>query len=240
MKYRNLIIFIISIFTLILNTQAYASEVCSGKDQFNTKICENYYEIIDQYPFQEKKRDIGIVYDFSWDKNNKKIVIRRDNQNLPIVRFSLFNKDIKQGTSIHKYNEVDLSKVSDKEIERLHKQNVDVKLTLKNNKTILLKPNIYDYNDVKLSNFDLEFINNIDTNKGLLEITFNADFTNKRPELNSLAEGLLGNDLYYTDKDNGPYPIDYVRIEEYKYDVDIRKGINTIITKSKQLDLNLE
>ena len=78
-------------------------------DAFNDKISQNHEEIIGLYPFQERRNDIGIFYDFAWNKNKKKIIIKRDNQNLPIVRFSLFNKDIKPGVSIHKYNEIDLS-----------------------------------------------------------------------------------------------------------------------------------
>ena len=76
-------------------------------EKFNNKIIENYTEIIGQYPFQERRNDIGIFYDFAWDKNNKKIIIKRDNQNLPIVRFSLFNKDIQPSVSIKKYNDTD-------------------------------------------------------------------------------------------------------------------------------------
>ena len=52
--------------------------------EFNDKIYKNYTEIIGQYPFQERRNDIGIFYDFAWDKNNKKIIIKRDNQNFPL------------------------------------------------------------------------------------------------------------------------------------------------------------
>ena len=85
-------------------------------EEFNEKISENYTEIIGQYPFQERRNDIGIFYDFAWDKNNKKIIISRDDQNLPIIRFSLFNKDIQQGVSIKKYNDIFLAQTSDEEI----------------------------------------------------------------------------------------------------------------------------
>ena len=95
--------------------------------EFNDKINESYTEIIGQYPFQERRNDIGIFYDFAWDKNNQKIIIKRDNQNLPVVRFSLFNKDIQPGVSMKKYNDIDLSQTSDEEIRKLHKQNVEAK-----------------------------------------------------------------------------------------------------------------
>ena len=100
----------------------------ADEEEFNNKIIENYSEIIGQYPFQERRNDIGIFYDFAWDKNNKKIIIKRDSQNLPIIRFSLFNKDIQPGVSIKKYNDTDLSQTSDEEIIKLHKQKVEAKL----------------------------------------------------------------------------------------------------------------
>ena len=205
------------------------AELTEVEKEFIGKINENYTEIIGQYPFQERRNDIGIFYDFAWDKNNKKIIIKRDNQNLPVIRFSLFNKDIQPGVSIKKYNDIDLSQTSDEEIRKLHKQNVEAKLSFNDNQVISLKPNIYNYNNINLSNFYLDFINNIDTNKGLLEITFEANFTNKRPELNSLAKGLLGDNKYCT-PNIGSYPIEEIIINEYKYDVDIRKGIGTPVT----------
>jgi hypothetical protein len=221
-KYRFILLFLMS--ALLINPFKAKADIT---DAFNDKISQNHEEIIGLYPFQERRNDIGIFYDFAWNKNKKKISIKRDNQNLPIVRFSLFNKDIKPGVSIHKYNEIDLSKISDKEIEKLHKQNTEAKLILKDSQKFLLKPNVYDYNNVVLSNFYLDYINNIDTNKGLLEITFQADFTNKRPELDSLAKDLLGDETYYVDPYNGPFPITEIFIHEYKYDIDIRKGIRT-------------
>ena len=185
------------------------------------------------YPFQETRNDIGLFYDFAWDKNNKKIIIKRDKENYPVIRFSLFDKkNFPPGVSVQKYNNVNLSKISDKEIKQLHKINKTAKLTLSDNKIITLQPYVYDYNNVKLSNFNLEYINNIDTNKGLLEISFDADFANNRSDLNKVfdklsADGLHDDGLYQFIPEWGPYPIQQVEIKEYKYDVDIRKGIKT-------------
>ena len=161
------------------------AELTEVEKEFIGKINENHTEIIGQYPFQERRNDIGIFYDFAWDKNNKQIIIKRDRNNYPVIRFSLFDKkNFPQGVSVLRYNDIDLSKVSDKKIKELLEKNKEAKITLDSNKVINLKPDIYDYNDIKLSSFNLDHINNIDTNKGLLEISFRADFTNKRPELN--------------------------------------------------------
>ncbi len=194
--------------------------------EFNNRIILN--NVIKSYPFQETRSDIGLFYDFAWDKNNKQIIIKRDKNNYPVIRFSLFDKkNFPQGKSVQKYNSINLSTISDKKVKELHKKNKEAKITLDSNKVINLKPYIYDYNNIKLSSFNLDYINNIDTNKGLLEISFRADFTNKRPELNKFAKGLLKDDFYQAMFENAPYPIQTVEIKEYKYDVDIRKGVNT-------------
>ena len=91
MKYRNLIFFLLSFFGLILNVQANITET------FNKKVGENYEKIIGLYPFQNMNNDIGIFYDFTWSGKSKKIVIKRDSQNFPVIRFSLFKKEIKKG-----------------------------------------------------------------------------------------------------------------------------------------------
>jgi len=201
---------------------------------FLSVVLSDLFQAKADYPFQETRNDIGLFYDFAWDKNNKKIIIKRDKEKYPVIRFSLFDKkNFPPGVSVQKYNDVNLSKISDKEIKQLHKINKKAKLTLSDNKIITLQPYVYDYNNVKLSNFNLEYINNIDTNKGLLEISFDADFANNRPELNKLfaklsADGLLNEDgLFPFRNDLGYYPIKEVEIKEYKYDIDIRKGVKT-------------
>ena len=40
------------------------------------------------------RNDAGIFYDYLWDSENRSISIKRDENNYPIVRFSLFNKKI--------------------------------------------------------------------------------------------------------------------------------------------------
>ena len=118
---------------------------------FNNRVLQS--NVINSYPFQETRKDIGLFYDFSWDKNKKQIIIKRDKNNYPVIRFSLFDKkNFPQGISVQKYNDLDLSKVSDKIIKELNKKNEKAKITLNNNKVINLKPYIYDYNDINNRN----------------------------------------------------------------------------------------
>ena len=240
-KYKFIVLlFVSTIFSDIFHAKADLFQRSAVELEFNNRIFKN--TVIKSYPFQKTRSDIGLFFDFAWDKNNKQIIIKRDKKNYPVIRFSLFDKkNFPQGVSVFRYNNIDLSKVSDKKIKELLKKNKEAKITLDNNKEINLKPDTYDYNDIKLSSFNLDYINNIDTNKGLLEISFRADFTNKRPELNKFAKGLLEDDFYEAFSDNGPYPIREIEIKEYKYDVDIRKGLNTPdIANRSQIDFTYD
>ena len=221
MKYLKTTVFLLSFVTFYLNNVK--ADIGA---EFKNRILNSEYSY--KYPFQERKNDIGIYFDFDWDKKNKEIIIKREDKNFPVIRYSLFNKNkIKKGLSVFKYDDNDLSKLSDEKIIELFRQNKEARILLSNNETLNLKPNIYDYNDIKLANFDLEFINNIDTNKGLLEISFEAAFINQRPELNKFARDLLTDDPISIDTTFGYYPILTPEFKEYKYDIDIRKGIKS-------------
>ena len=84
--------------------------------EFNDKIIQNYTEIIEYILFRKEGMTLEYFMILLGIKK-KKIIIKRDNQNLPIIRFSLFNKDIQPGISVKKYNDKDLSQTSDEEIK---------------------------------------------------------------------------------------------------------------------------
>ena len=211
-------------FPFVLFSGSANANVSDIAEEFNNLIL-NYHDL--EYPYLEERNDIGIFYDFSYDEKLRKVIIKRDKKNYPVLRFSLFNKnDLKQGDIIVKYNDKDLSKLNDEELLFLHKKNNNVRLTLKDNRIIDLKPFPYKLNDIKLSNFYLDYINTIDTTRGVLEISFYSSLTNRKPELEKYADGLLGDEIYYISDDlyDSLYlPIDNVIYDEYKYDVDIRK-----------------
>ena len=65
-------------------TYAFAEkEECN---QVNKLLIKNTEEI---FNYQESRNDIGVFYDFAWD--DKKIIIKRNDDGYPIVRFSLFD-----------------------------------------------------------------------------------------------------------------------------------------------------
>ena len=221
----SFILSLISIFLNPINTQA--EVVCSEWDRVIVKnqLQQNY--------FQEERNDIGIFYDFEWDKEKKVIKIKRDAENYPIIRFSLFNKtDIAQGAIIKSYNDINLSKINDFELEKIHRQNKDVELELMSGNIINLNSKPYQVNDIKMESFGLNTIQSINATKGIVEISLNSLFSHKRPDLLKI---LKDNDVYnnYSYKDlcnntidTNDFPIKKFYFDEFLYDEDLRVGLN--------------
>ena len=138
--------------------------------EFNDLLIENYD--FSKYPFYESRNDIGLFFDFDFNKKEKKIIIKRNQNNFPIVRFSLFEKAINPGDIVVSLDKKDLSKLSDDQIKKLVKRNKKVNVELLNNVSFDLKSLPYKFDNIKLSNFTLDYINTIDTTKGILEISF--------------------------------------------------------------------
>ena len=218
---------IISFFVLCLLSTTISS--ANEGTKFNNLIKENHD--LSEYPFLETRNDIGIFYDFTFDDQKKVIKIKRNINNYPVVRFSLFEKiNINPGSVIVAYNNIDLSELNDDEIIELHKKNIVAYLKiLKKDDVIKLDPNPYKLNNIKLVNFDLQYINTIDTTKGVLDISFMATFLNERPELNKYAKGLLGDKPYVIDHEILNYefyvPIEFVTFNEYLKNIDIRNEL---------------
>ena len=192
--------------------------------KFHDLLIEKYD--FSKYPFNESRNDIGLFFDFDFNKKEKKIIIKRNQNNFPVVRFSLFEKDINPGDIVISLDKRDLSKLNDDQIQKLVKRNKKVKVELLNNKSFYLKSSPYKFDDIKLANFSLDYINTIDTTKGILEISFVSTFFNERPDLDLYAKNLLDDSIYAIQDnlfDKGFFvPIENIRFDEYKIDVDIR------------------
>ena len=87
MKFFKYLFTIFLSFVIFLNI----SNADVGSD-FNNLINEKHD--FTEYPYSENRNDVGIFYEFAFDFNNKIIKIKRDKNNFPIVRFSLFEKKI--------------------------------------------------------------------------------------------------------------------------------------------------
>ena len=185
------------------------------------------------FNFHENRNDVGIFYDFTWDGKKEIVKIKRTDDNYPVVRFSLFNKLILPGTIIKSFNGMDLSKINDDEIKRIHRSSGIVDLQLYNNEIIKLNSRPYKLNNIKLNDFIIKSVHNIDTAKGILEISLDAFITNNRKDLyNALIanneESLLDNSIHpICDllKKKLTWPIESVNFNEYRYDADVREGL---------------
>ena len=108
--------FYLIFFSILICFSVSKADIVDVTEKFNDLILNNDNL---EYPYLEKRNDIGIFYDFSYDEVLNKIKIKRNQENYPIVRFSLFNKkDIKPGNIIIKYNEVNLSKLNEKNLKK--------------------------------------------------------------------------------------------------------------------------
>ncbi len=237
MKIKN-IIFLIFIKIFFFSSVSLANEklwLCGNKMMHH--LINNDQR---NFEYNELRNDSGIHFSYEWNKD-KKIIIKRDDNNFPIVNFSLFdNKNfVPNETIIKKIDDIDLSKLDDSKLINLTYLEGKINFELKNNKIITIKSKPYKFNNFKLSNFEILSIQNIDTSKGILEMSFNAQFTNIR---NDLRETLKGTDLLRNNRIANicpearvldDWPLQTLEFDEYRYDADVREGL-----KNKELLVN--
>ncbi len=189
--------------------------------------------------YNEDRNDAGIHFDYDWNKKDK-IIIKRNETNYPIVRFALFKSEnfIPNKTIIKKINNRDLSKLDDNELEKLTYLSGENIFELSSGKTVKITSKPYKFNNYKLSNFEILSIQNIDTSKGILEMSFNSSLTNIRNDFREILKKInfetdrkleiCKNALYEDD-----WPLQTVVFDEYRYDADVREGL-----KNKELLAN--
>ena len=79
------------IFSFIISLTISNADVVDVTNEFNDLILNNDNL---EYPYLEERNDIGVFFDFAYDEKLNLIKIKRDKNNYPIVRFSLFNKKV--------------------------------------------------------------------------------------------------------------------------------------------------
>jgi hypothetical protein len=247
--FKRLILLTFSLIILNFYTPKVVANECEGSPWSETILDKHNKHTQAEFPFLEERNDPGIFLDFKWDEDLQKIIIKRDKDNYPIVKFSLFNKEeIKQGSVIKSYATVDLSKANDAQLNATFdyesESNYVVIIELKNGKKIEIESKPYKLNDFKLVNFQLDSIQNIDSKKGIIEISFRSFFENNRPDL---LDTLIKNDFDYDENNEEPIcetvldqiilPIKALEYNEFKYDEDVRKGLKNK-TKLKDSIIN--
>ncbi len=209
-------------------------DIC-GSDLINYLLAKDIRNI----EYNEDRNDAGIHFDYDWNKKDK-IIIKRNETNYPIVRFALFQSEnfVPNKTVIKKINNKDLSKLDDNELEKLTYLSGENIFELNNGKTVRIISKPYKFNNYKLSNFEILSIQNIDTSKGILEMSFNSSLTNIRNDFKKILKKInfesnrkleiCKNALYEDD-----WPLQTVIFDEYRYDADVREGL-----KNKELLAN--
>ena len=181
--------------------------------------------------------DIGVFFDFTFNKSNYKILLKRDKDKYPIVRYSLINENIIPGSVIKSYKtsdgvNYDLSALKDSKIKEIFKYKNTAILELLDGKTITIKPISYKLNNFDLSSLGLKSIQKIDSTNGLVEITFNSTTSSTRPDLKKIIiqKNKFIDEWYekicYEIDSIIEWPIEYFKFNEFKYDEDIRSGTN--------------
>jgi len=248
--FKRLILLTFSIIILNFYSPNVVANECEGSPWSKT-ILKNKDKHFNT-SFLEERNDTGIFLDFTWDQDLKKIIIKRDKNKYPIVRFSLFNKlEIEQGSVIKSLENNDLSRLSDAEINAIFSQNLNsgsYYMELKNGKKITVKAKPYKLNNFKLVDFKLKSIQSIDSKKGIIEISFNSLFENSRPDL---LDTLIKDNFNYDENNNEAvcepvkeyinFPIFQLKYNEFKYDEDIREGLkNKTKLKNSVLDFTYD
>ena len=154
---------------LVFSSVAFSNELlCENKiiERLSSKDVRNI-------EYNELRNDAGIHFLYQWNKEKEEIIIKRNKNNLPIIRYSLFDKKnfLPNKTIIRKIDK-DLSKLNDLQIEKLTYLSGKVNFELENGKIISISSKPYKFNNFKLSNFEILSIQNIDTTKGILEMSF--------------------------------------------------------------------
>ena len=148
--FKRLILLTFSLILLNFYSSNSIANECEGSP-WSKIILDNNSGISQKFPFLEERIDTGIFLDFKWDEDLKEIIIKRDKDKYPIVRFSLFNKlDIKQGSVIKSVEGNDLSTLSDDKLNAIFLQNLNfgtLKLELKNGNKITVEAKPYKLND---------------------------------------------------------------------------------------------
>ena len=240
MKYKNFIksiIYFISIIFIVTSNSLAQNEKCGSK------LISHIYDKTEKkyFHYNEYRNDAGVFFDFKWEKKQKKIIIKRNENNFPIVRYSFFDTEnfIPNKTIIKRINSKDLSNLNDKDIEKLTYLSGKINFELENKKNITLSSRSYKINNFKLSNFEILSIQNIDTTKGILEMSFEAKLMNDRYDLKKIFQNnneLLDDQLHNICddiRDTLTWPLSSVELDEFRYDADVREGL-----KNKEILVN--
>ena len=195
------------------------SAVADECSDFDNAIDEN---ISYHYPF-EKRNDIGLFYDYEWELETESVIIKRDKNNFPIVRLSLFNKNILPGSAVKTLNGEDLSKIEDEDIIKLNQSTKKAELEIVGAANIItVAGSIYNYMSYDLNTFIINSLSEINTKQGFFKLDYLNVVSIIRADV--LKEGKLLGKIWCTLGENAEkflyYPTDTILIDQVEIDKD--------------------
>ena len=169
--------FLVIIFFLFYNNLLIADE------------CKNFDEKVLSIPLpengmvtdgQQPKYDLGLFFHQDYDYKNDKILIKRDQNNHPILKFSFVERNLLSNSSIINIDTTDTSKLTDEEILNLLTKKELTVSTIENKFTI--KALEYDLYVFDLEFFDINAIDEIKTKEGEFQIDYTFKVSHERPD----------------------------------------------------------
>jgi len=165
--------------------------------------CKNFYEALvqldtDTYP-SEKVNDLGIYWDYKWDKKTQNKIIKRNKNNFPLIRFSLFHpNELATGTILKTINNKDLSNTNDVNLWNLVENSKSAEIEFFDENTInKITVSSKEYKAVYfvLDMYILNSINDIEAKEGFFSIDHTTRFEMERVDFKEEGKLLkLGDD----------------------------------------------
>jgi len=164
--------------------------------------CKNFYEALVKldtgtYP-SEKVNNLGIYWDYKWDQKDKKKKIKRDKNNFPLIRLSLFHpNELATGTILKTINNKDLSNTNDDDLWDLVENSKSAKIEFfDENKINEITASSKEYKAVYfvLQNYLLNSINDIEAKEGFFSIDHTTRFEMERVDFKEEGKFLTSDD----------------------------------------------
>jgi len=129
---------------------------------------------------QQPKFDVGLFFHQDYDYEQDKILIRRDENNHPILKFSFVQRDIASNTPIVNINNNDSSLLLDSEIlELISKEEIYISTSNNEYKINAIEYDLYIFD---LEYFNINAIDEIKTKEGEFQIDYSFQVSNERPD----------------------------------------------------------
>ena len=152
-------------------------------------VCKNFEDKVLAIPIpevgmvtdgQQPKFDVGLFFHQDYDYEQDKILIRRDENNHPILKFSFVQRDIASNTPITNINNNDSSLLLDSEIlELISKEEIYISTSNNEYKINAIEYDLYIFD---LEYFNINAIDEIKTKEGEFQIDYSFQVSNERPD----------------------------------------------------------